>query len=150
MISCFLIRHAHAGTRGASDDDRRELTARGRAQSNALADRLVDTGILTIVTSPFRRCVQTVEPLAAALGLPIDHDDQLAEGAGTHRALSLIEHTEHPLALCSHGDIIGDVMNTLSRRGVVLDDHRVAKASAWVLTVEDGTVTGAHYIGPSE
>lgn len=149
MTECFLIRHAHAGTRGAAADDTRELTERGRAQSNTLADRLADLGIRTVLASPFTRCVQTVEPLATRLGLSVALDAGLAEGAGPSHALSLIEQSKYPLALCSHGDVIGDTMNALSRRGVVLDDDRVAKASVWALTVLDGVITTARYLRPS-
>ena len=149
MTECFLIRHAHAGTRGAAADDTRELSERGRVQSNAVAVLLADLGIVSILTSPFTRCVQTVEPLASRLGLTVTVDAGLAEGAGPSHALSLIEQSEYPLALCSHGDVIGDTMNALSRRGVVLDDDRVAKASVWALTVLDGVVTAARYLPPS-
>ncbi len=149
MTECFVIRHAHAGTRGAASDDTREITKRGRAQSKALADLLADQGIRTILSSPFTRCVQTVEPLATGLGLTVGVDTGLAEGAGPSRALNLIERSKHSLALCSHGDVIGDTMNVLSRRGVVLDDDRVAKGSVWVLTVLDGVVTAARYLPPS-
>ena len=87
--------------------------------------------------------------LASRLGLTVTVDAGLAEGAGPSHALSLIEQSEYPLALCSHGDVIGDTMNALSRRGLVLDDDRVAKASVWALTVLDGVVTAARYLPPS-
>ncbi len=150
MTECFLIRHAHAGTRGAASDDTRELTDRGRTQSNALTDLLADQGIRTILSSPFTRCVQTVEPLATRLGLSVAIDAELAEGAGPSHALRVMEQSEYPIALCSHGDVIGDTMNALSRRGVVLDDDRVAKGSAWALTVLDGVITTARYLPPPQ
>lgn len=149
MTECFLIRHAHAGTRGAFADNTRELTDRGRAQAGALADQLADLDIRVIVTSPFTRCIQTVEPLAHRLGLPVELNPGLAEGAGTRDAIEMIEHAQFPLALCSHGDVIGDTMHALNRRGVVLDDNRVAKGSVWILTVADGTVTTARYLHPT-
>ena len=52
------------------------------------------------------------------------------------------------LLLCSHGDVIGDVMHTLARRGADLDDDRLAKASTWELTVVTGEITAARYLPP--
>ena len=47
------------------------------------------------------RCVQTVEPLAAALGLEVELDERLAEGEGSCRA-ALLE--EDGVVACTHGD----------------------------------------------
>ena len=75
----LLIRHARAGDRHAWDgDDRvRPVDDRGRLQSVALVEALADFKIDRIVSSPYLRCVQTVEPLAEALGLEIELDEQL-------------------------------------------------------------------------
>ena len=50
--------------------------------------------------------------------------------------------------LCSHGDVIGDLMHHLDQRGVPLDDDRIEKGSTWVLQVEEGEVVKARYLPP--
>jgi 2,3-bisphosphoglycerate-dependent phosphoglycerate mutase len=55
------------------------LTARGFEQARALAPRLAALLPDAIVSSPFLRARQSVEPLAAARGLTIEVDARLAE-----------------------------------------------------------------------
>jgi broad specificity phosphatase PhoE len=141
-----VIRHADAGMRGAVNDDRRPLSRRGRTQADGIAAALADAGIERLASSPFTRCVETLEPLGARLGIPVEQRDDLAEGAGGRGALTIIETAPGPLVLCSHGDVIGDLLVTLDRRGVPLDDDRCAKGSTWALTVRDGSVVAAHYV----
>ena len=90
-MSVLLLRHARAGERDewTGDDTLRPLDERGRLQALALRD-LSQRAIGRIVSSPYRRCVETVEPLAEALGIPVELDDRLAEGAPPQLALSLL------------------------------------------------------------
>lgn len=55
------------------------LTERGRAQADAVAAALAQAPIVAVVSSPLQRCLETVEPLAQALGVPVTTDDALAE-----------------------------------------------------------------------
>jgi 2,3-bisphosphoglycerate-dependent phosphoglycerate mutase len=71
----YLVRHCH--TSGQAAD--RPLTAEGEAQALALADFLAPMGIERIVSSPYRRAVGSISPLAARLGLPVETDERLAE-----------------------------------------------------------------------
>lgn len=148
MTNCYLVRHADAGARGIQNDHQRRLSKRGRAQAERLAAQLAPSGATEIRSSPFARCMETLSQLADVLSLPVEPDLHLGEGSGPTHALSLIEHTEAPLVLCSHGDVIGDVMHAIARRGVELDDDRLAKASTWIITVDAGAITAARYVPP--
>ena len=66
----------------ADDDQLRPLDKKGRRQAQKLAAELATEDVRRVVSSPYVRCVQTVEPLAAALGLEVELDDRLAEGGG--------------------------------------------------------------------
>ena len=148
MIECYLVRHADAGSRGIQNDHQRRLSKRGRAQANRLVDPLRTVGATELLSSPFARCMETLAPLAEMLGLPVEADLHLAEGSGPTHALAVIEHATSPLVICSHGDVIGDVMHLIARRGVDLADDRLAKASTWIITTEDGTITSTRYLPP--
>ena len=68
----ILLRHARAGRklRDRSKDFTRRLDRRGEQVALLLPEAIVTymhPGF--ILSSPFRRCVQTVEPLAEELGL---------------------------------------------------------------------------------
>ena len=62
----YLVRHAHAEWR---DDDDRPLSPAGLEAAGLLADRLASRPIAAVYTSPSRRSIQTVEGLAARLGV---------------------------------------------------------------------------------
>lgn len=71
----YLIRHCKA--EGQAPDA--ELTAEGSRQAQALADFFEDFEVDHVISSPFTRAIQSIEPLAAARNLPIQIDDRLAE-----------------------------------------------------------------------
>lgn len=102
----LVNRHASAGDsdKWAGDDALRPLDERGRRQATALVDQLARFEIGRIVSSPFDRCVQTMEPLARARGLEVELSDDLAEGAGPERVRSLLLGLDGTAAaLCGHG-----------------------------------------------
>ena len=125
-MTSILLRHASAGEREDWDahDRLRPLDARGRRQAAELVELLGSLGIRRVVSSPAVRCVETVEPLAAALGLDVEHERRLAEGAG-RSAFELIH--EEGVVCCTHGDVIEDVLGQGLKKGaaVVLRDGRV-------------------------
>ncbi len=119
----------------------------GRRQTDALVAQLQHATIARIVSSPYVRSRQTVEPLAAERGLPVELSDALTEGAALSETLRLIEKvSDQPTVLCTHGDVIEAVLHHLREQGVKLKGgRRFAKGSTWVLEVEDGNVTSGRY-----
>lgn len=151
----WLVRHAHAGDRRSwLDDDRlRPVSPKGADQSKAIAVTLGSRGVDRIVSSAYLRCVQTVEPLAAATSLEIETLDSLAEGADATPLLAVLAETAGlNLVLCSHGDVIPELIEHLARRGTELHSPtgmvEYKKASIWEITVEDGIPSTAVYIPP--
>jgi 8-oxo-dGTP diphosphatase len=144
----LLIRHAKAGVRERwqGDDRLRPLTRSGRRQSEALVEQLAEHPIGRILSSPYVRCVQTVEPLAAARGLPVEETEALAEGAGTGPLQRLLGEVGDA-ALCTHGDVVQEFVERLHHRGVAVDGG-LAKGSTWVLEVIHGEVVAARYLPP--
>ncbi len=146
-MQLHLIRHAHAGSRSAWEgpDDERPLSGRGRRQADALATAFDGSPLDVLWTSPYLRCRQTLEPLAAARGLPIADSPVVAEGAAGPTALDacLAEATAgRVLAMCSHGDVIPAMVAAAVRRGAQLDGPRaLTKGARYVCTVADGQVT---------
>lgn len=154
MTRVYLVRHGKAGDRSRWDgaDDLRPLTKPGRRQADAIAELLADSGIERIVSSGFVRCRQTVEPLAERLRVPVDLSDALAEGAPFVDTLALIDKISlAPAALCSHGDVIGNVIEYLmSNRIPVGSDLRIEKGSIWELRIKKASIIEARYIPASQ
>lgn len=156
--SIELVRHAKAQRRdrwwGKSDRDR-PLTKVGKAQSKSLAVDLAGEPISRILTSPFVRCVQTVEPLADRLGLDVGLAEALGEApsmpvldAGDTwvasawlggRALALLDqviadNAGGHIVFCSHGDIVPSVMAALAGRdGLEVADVHLKKGARFTL-----------------
>lgn len=151
-VKLYLVRHGKAGSRTTwqESDDRRPLSKPGRRQAEALADAIGDKKIARVVSSPFVRCRQTVELLAERARVPVDLSDALAEGAPVNDALRLIDKCSHEsTVLCSHGDVLGLLLQHYQQAGVRLDDDRLEKGSVWVLALDDdGSVNAATYLAP--
>ncbi len=122
-MALYLVRHAKAGQRGRWDgpDHLRPLTKAGRAQAEALAAWLANEPISRLLSSPYVRCVQTLEPLAEKLALEIEITEHLTEAIHFGPALDLLTVLPDHSVLCSHGDLIPDIMEALARRGTVID-----------------------------
>lgn len=127
-MTSILLRHASAGDSGTwkGDDRLRPLDAKGRRQADELAELLARFELRRIVSSPYVRCVETVEPLAAALGMEVETDDRLAEGAG-RAALELLR--EDGTLGCTHGDVVDELLGHGLKKGAaaVFRDGRVVQ-----------------------
>jgi len=126
MSALYLVRHAHAGW---TPDEGRPLSARGSADAQRVADLLQPLPISAVYSSPFRRARDTVAPLAARLGLPIDEIDDLRERelgtAPTDSFMAAVKATWEDPTLAFPG---GESNAAAQRRGVavirdLLDRH---------------------------
>lgn len=138
----FLVRHASAGVRDDADpdDDDRALDATGHQQAERLSQwlRLEEPG--RILSSPLLRCRQTVQPLATAVGGIVEVDARLGEGSPIDVVWDLLSTVGATTAvLCSHGDVIPEVISRAQRRGMVVPGKLgCSKGSVWSLDHWDG------------
>jgi phosphohistidine phosphatase SixA len=137
-----VVRHASAGDRAtwSGPDDQRPLDARGRRQAAALVETLAEFTIDRILTSPYLRCTETVAPLAAALGLAVERTEVLAEGSPRPAVAALVSELRGSCAvLCSHGDIIGQLIG---------HGRHCKKGAVWVLEWDGESAEPTRYIKP--
>ena len=149
-VTVYLIRHAHAGDRSAwSGDDRlRPLSRRGHDQAEDIARLLGERPITVVRSSPAIRCLQTVAPLAHARLCTVESDARLVEGSDAEAALALIdEFVDSEIALCSHGDVIPDLIGRLRSKGVPSEGRGCEKGSIWQLDREGSSIIQATYLG---
>lgn len=140
--TALLVRHAHAGKRGTSTgpDDGRSLDGQGWAQARALAGLIALVRPVRLLSASARRCVQTLDPAAALLDLPIevtgDFDEprpgQQPEECALAGAARLTElaGAGDPVAVCSQGKVIPGMLERLTGRA---DDFTTAKGGGWLL-----------------
>ncbi|MFZ9924579.1 MAG: SixA phosphatase family protein [Ilumatobacteraceae bacterium] len=148
----YLVRHAKAGSRSDFDgnDIDRPLTVAGHKQALDLCRRLAAVTPSVGVSSPYLRCVQTIEPLALALDVHVTIDERLAE-FGSDRVeadavlLDLLYDLPDRAVMCSHGDVIPAIIEHFVAAGMRVDGApQWGKGSVWVLERVDGRFVEAH------
>ena len=153
-----LVRHAHAGDRKTwpfSESDR-PLSEQGRQQAQGLTQSLGAQPARLILSSPYRRCQQTLSPLAALTGLSIQTSGLLAPEAKPAALDALLQDPALDGAvLCTHGEVLVALLRRWDRHGRVtvplprrkLTKDATAKCAAWVVEGDGGSLT-AHYLRP--
>jgi len=150
-MSLFLVRHAKAGKRKEWDgeDTLRPLDKIGRLQAEAIALRLAGKSPTELYSSRYVRCVQTLEPLAEQLGVQVTVDDHLTEGADWRATIEWMATLRNGAVMCSHGDVIPEVIAALERRGMdIAGDADWRKATVWVLERDGDEVVKAKVWSP--
>lgn len=143
----YLVRHASAGQRNFADPDdlQRPLDDYGRSQATQIALLIDARTIRSVQSSSALRCMQTVAPVASNLGLEVNVAPFLLEGTPTSRVLEFLRTITEPTILCSHGDIIPDVIRALEIGGTRIDGRGCAKGSIWRIESDGERFTQATY-----
>ncbi|WP_062440241.1 NUDIX hydrolase [Herbidospora daliensis] len=124
-VPLILVRHGLAGSRSEwkGHDDRRPLDADGLAQAEVVAEALSAYAPRNLVSSPSRRCTQTLKPYATASDLSIRKEKLLSEpGYDPKDTLRLVRKLTEPTAVCSHGKVLPDLLGALCE-GRIGDTH---------------------------
>lgn len=98
----FLVRHAHSDP--GDPDDLRPLSARGREESRALAERLAahPAPPRLVVSSPLLRARETAETIAATASAELRIDDRLAPGTSADDLLDVVREAEAAVVVVCH------------------------------------------------
>lgn len=97
MTRFLLVRHATTDATGRSLAGRAagvHVDERGRQQVQALAERFAGASIAAVYSSPIERAVDTAEPIATLLGLPVVTREDFLEidfGQWTDRAFDELD-----------------------------------------------------------
>jgi 2,3-bisphosphoglycerate-dependent phosphoglycerate mutase len=123
----YLVRHAHADW---TPDEDRPLSVRGRKDAQRVADILEQRSIGAIYSSPSRRAVQTITPLAARLDLPVQPESDLRERElGEISGLDFFEAIEATWQDPSFAHPDGESNATAQRRGLGVIHRLQAQAA---------------------
>ena len=111
----------------------------------ALAERPVPRTL----SSPYRRCVETLQPLATKLGLFVEEVTVLAEGEPAAAVVEFMTALPDDSVLCTHGDVLPAVIEVLASRGMAVDgDLDWRKGVTWVLERDGDEFVRAHALPP--
>jgi phosphohistidine phosphatase SixA len=146
----YFVRHAKAGSSShwRGDDRLRPLGKKGVKQAEALIDIFKPFKISAIYSSPYLRCMQTMEALAADRGLDVQEAPALAEGQGLRGAFEFMGDPKlDDVVLSTHGDVVWELVEDLVRRRVIKPgEGGYEKGSTWVVEVRDGKPVRALFI----
>ncbi|MEV0719868.1 NUDIX hydrolase [Asanoa sp. NPDC050611] len=151
-VVCGLVRHAHAGKRStwSGPDSARPLDGDGKERATALAPLLAPLRPGHLVSATPLRCVQTLEPLADLLDLPIVADSALDEpkpgqdpvekSLSTAGRLAELAAAGSDFVACSQGKVMPGALARLLNGGGSADYH-TPKGGGWLIAFSaDGAV----------
>jgi 8-oxo-dGTP diphosphatase len=118
----IALRHGKALSRSDWDgaDAARPLTDRGRKQAKSIVGPLRAFGARKIVTSDAVRCVETVMPLARALGRKPKKTDKISQDAWEDHTADIRSvvgnrvRAGKPAVLCSHGPVLPGLLSEIA------------------------------------
>lgn len=154
----LIVRHARARGRSAwsGDESTRPLTPSGEAHAERLVPLLAAYGVTEIVTSPWRRCLATVEPYTQRLGTAPTVEELLTEAghdARPRKVSALVRAalvTRSPgVALCTHRPVLPTVMAEVREHTPHRIVRQVPQAEPWLKTAQVLVVHVARRPGPS-
>jgi len=100
-VRLILVRHAHADP--GNPDGLRPLSARGREQAQALADRLAaEVEPVVVLSSPLLRARETAASIARAAGAELRIDERLSPGAELDDVLAALKGLDGPVVAVGH------------------------------------------------
>ncbi len=118
----IVLRHSHARPKSAwgRENAERPLVNAGLAQAIRLAELLPAWQPDRVFSSPWKRCVQSVEPFLARSSAKLRTKKQLTEDGhrrdphGTARLVSDQIRKERTVVICTHRPVLGTVLGVLA------------------------------------
>lgn len=149
-----LVRHARAVKRSVwnrpkkrtaeQDEATRPLTGdHGRVRARALAPILAAYGVGRAISSPWRRCCDTMAPYCRAAGLDLEPEPAITEhahAAAPKTTRKVVERAlrmrEGPVALCTHRPVLPAVMDVVAEHAPGKLLRSVPNRDPWLRTGE--------------
>ena len=141
MSRIVLLRHALAGHKWANPvaDVGRSLNREGRDAAACLPAVLLEHLVpQALLSSPYRRCIETIEPVAARFSLVVEAHYELLPDAAVTDATDLLLGAVEGAVLCTHGELITRVLGGLA----------CEKGAFWVVGRHDGVIEPQLYVPP--
>jgi len=121
-FALVVLRHGKAVQPFEWDDSdsSRPLKPRGRRQARAIVPTLSAFGPRVLISSSAVRCIETLEPTAEALGLPLETTDGISQDAYEEHGGSVRKIVEKRIerrktaVLCSHSPVLPEILHEIA------------------------------------
>jgi len=119
----IILRHAKAMKRAdfdGDDDANRPLSGRGRGEAKRLTDVLDAYGIEQVHSSPFKRCVSTVNRYAKSIGVDVQLEPTVSElghasdPSVAERRVTELLNDPTPMVICTHRPVLPTALSALA------------------------------------
>ena len=118
MTTVYFIRHAQSD-RFTKDDRTRPLTEEGLADTHKITEALSEKGITHILSSPYRRTIQTVTDLSEKLKLEIETDEDFRErNAGMWHGENFLEFIKAQWEDFNYHILDGECLSDVQNRNI--------------------------------
>jgi 8-oxo-(d)GTP phosphatase len=157
-VRIVVVRHGQAVSKKdwAGKDGARPLVGHGRQQAERLDKVIGSVWPSRVISSPALRCVQTVQPFAADRGLDVELSKRLSPTAGPSalglcRRLAASEPSDSTIVLCTHREVLVELLPTLAKEFDRRLGHRPpgAKGGVWVLRFRNRRLAQVDYRPPA-
>ena len=141
----LIVRHARARKRSAwkGGESTRPLTAGGQVQARGLIPLLAAYGVDRVISSPWRRCADTVAPYVEAIGRELEMHPEITEDAHRDkpkRVRQLVraetKRRAPGVAICTHRPVLPTVMDELTANTPHRSVEQVPESDPWLKTSE--------------
>lgn len=130
----LIVRHAHRNKKDGRELDN-GLSEKGFVQAKKIRkyiEKKFSDRKPVIVSSPKRRCIETVEEIACRKSVEVKVSQLLDEGGDIEKkveqfVLQLKGCKGSPLIICSHGDIIPNLLERMTHTSVDLSKGGMAR-----------------------
>jgi len=147
--SFVVLRHGHARPKSVwgHADAERPLVAAGRRQAVALPALLAAWSPPRVVSSPWERCVETVQPYLDASGAGLRTRGRLSEDghrrdpAKVARLVSKLLAKRRPVLVCTHRPVLTTLLGTLAGHAAAGVGDAIPRADPYL---DPGEVLVAH------
>jgi exopolyphosphatase/guanosine-5'-triphosphate,3'-diphosphate pyrophosphatase len=116
-----LVRHGRAekGARWDGPDALRPLAPDGLRHARRIGASIARSRPDRLLSSPFLRCRQTLEPLAQRLGLAVETRDWLSKGEDPRKIADLLRRERGAnLVCCTHTELLAEIEEELDELGI--------------------------------
>ena len=136
VTTVYVVRHAEKQSAEIGGRDP-SLTERGRARAEALAAMLGDDDVNAVFATEYKRTQETVEPLAAALGVPVRESQAAQPDALGARILD--EFAGATVVVAAHSNTVPLILAALGvEEEIVIDESEYG--DLFVVVVEGDAV----------
>lgn len=147
----IILRHSKAVKRSdfkGKDDSDRPLSGRGRRQSKITTEVLEGFGVEHVISSPMRRCQETVKRYVKQLSATPTLVDAISEWGYEQNpedldpAIELAMNNPAPTVLCSHRPVLDAILDTVARLGGISTSERTE--GIWSTKLSPGSFVVVH------